>query len=68
MAGGVAGKVVISALVRRYRAAALIILLLGGLIAASMLATSAAGVLDLHAKWAAGSLHTALALRMPCAS
>ena len=67
LAGGFAGKLFISALVRKYRAAALIILLLGGLIATSMLATTFAGLLDLRQKWEAGRLHSALELRMPCA-
>ena len=68
MAGGFVGKAAIAALVRRYRAAALITLLLGGLIAVSVLATTAAGVLDLHAKTRAGRLATALTLRWPCAA
>ncbi len=65
--GGCTGKIFISALVRRYRASALIVLLLGGLIAASMLATTLAGLLDLHAKWEAGKLSSALELKVPCA-
>jgi len=66
--GGFTGKVCITALVRRYRISALIILLLGGLIALSMLATTLAGLLDLHDKWAAGRLGSALHLRAPCAA
>lgn len=65
-AGGFVGKAGVGVLVRRYRASAMIILLLGALIAASMLATTAAGVLDLHSKWHAGKLRASLALRTPC--
>ena len=67
MCGGFTGKLVIASLVRRYRASAMIILLLGGLIALSMLATTAAGLLDLRAKWEGGKLSTALQMRVPCA-
>ena len=68
MAGGFVGKICITALVRKYRASALIVLLLGGLIATSMLATTAAGLLDLRSKAMAGRLNTVLALRMPCSA
>ena len=68
LTGGCFGKLCIGALVRRYKAAALIILLLGGLIGVSMLATTAAGLLDLHAKWLAGRLSTVIELHMPCAA
>jgi len=68
MAGAAAGKVGIAALVRRYQAAALITLLLGGLIALSMLAATAAGLLDLHTKWQSGRIWAALALRTPCSA
>ena len=67
MCGGFTGKLVIASLVRRYRASAMIILLLGGLIALSMLATTAAGLLDLRGKWEAGKLSSALQMRVPCA-
>jgi uncharacterized membrane protein YfcA len=67
-AGGFAGKVGVAIVVRRFRASALIILILGGLIATSMLATTAAGVLDLKAKFHAGTLRSSLALHTPCST
>lgn len=66
LVGGFTGKVGIAELVRRYRASALLVLLLGGLIATSMVATTAAGLLDLHGKWHAGHLRASLALKLPC--
>lgn len=67
--GGFAGKAGVAILVKRYRASAFIILLLGGLIAVSMLATTAAGLLDLRGKYAAGKLTVAsLMPHAPCAS
>ena len=65
-AGGFVGKAGLGYLVKKYKLSALIILLLGGLIAVSMLATAAAGLLDLYSKYEAGRLHTALLLKMPC--
>ena len=67
--GGFAGKAGVAMLVKRYRASAFIILLLGGLIATSMLATTAAGILDLRTKYAVGELSVASLLpHAPCAA
>jgi uncharacterized membrane protein YfcA len=66
LVGAFIGKVVIGALVKRYKAAALITLLLGVLIFISMLASATAGLLDLHAKWESGNFAAELALRTPC--
>ena len=63
---GDVGKAGVAIIVRRYRVSALIILILGGLIAVSMLATTAAGLLDLRSKWQAGRLRASLVLQVPC--
>jgi hypothetical protein len=42
------------------------VLCLGGLIAASMLATTAAGLLDLRRELETGHLHKVQLLRLPC--
>ena len=66
MCGGYAGREGVARLVRKYRASALLILLLGALIGASMLATTAAGLLDLRRKLEGGRLVASLRLRPPC--
>jgi len=67
--GAYTGKVGITALVRRYRASALIILLLGSLIGISMLATTAAGLLNVRDQLASGrGLSSLVALRSICSA